>query len=682
MTPPPNPPPALRSSPALRTAAAMALVFAVNAAVCSRLWFADFYAQMGSVEGSFIAISRYLMLHPGDHRWFPMWFCGIPFTRVYQPGLHATVAWLATAFHQPPQRAFHFMAAVAYSAGPVALFWLCYRLTRSRGYALATGLSYSLVSPSLLLAADLRRDIGGITLARRYFLLVGYGDAPHMAGLVLVPLIVWTLHEAAANGRRRFHAASAILLAALMVVNWTATVGLAFAAIAYFFAQAGGVRPWRWLAAAGVPVTAYLLICRWIPPDVLASIPGNAANSDGTRYDAAHWAQLAGLAALVAAANLIMERARAHVAFRFFVSFFLCSGFVVLGRYWAGWSVTPQAHRFQPEMEMALLGALTFPLWRLWSRLPRGGRAGLAAAGILLCGLQLANWHRFADTLTTPIRVEDSVEYRMAKAFERAVPGGRVFAPGSVAIWMNLFTDTPQMVGCCDQSVPHLEQRIAFYTIYSGANAGARDERYSELWLKAYGASAVGVSGPKSQETYKPFANPAKFEGHMPVLWRDGDDAIYRVPGRSPSLAHVILPAQEVRRAPAHGLDVAPLVPYVEALDDASLPEARLRWMDEHRFEVDATLEARQCLSVQMSYAPGWSAAAAGRPVPLHADALGLMVAEPRASGDTRIQFTYDDAAELRYTGWGQLLGLLLLAAAFIGRLAIPGNNSPPSGVL
>jgi hypothetical protein len=663
MTPPPNPPPAARASPALATVAAMALVFAVNAAVCWRLWFADFYNQMGSVEGSFIAIARYLMLHPADHRWFPMWFCGIPFTRVYQPGFHVTVAALATALHWTPQRAYHLMAALAYSAGPPALFWLCYRLTRSRGYALVTALAYSLASPSLLLVSDLRRDIGGFTLPRRFFLLVGYGDAPHLAGLVLLPLVVWTLHEAVANGRRRFYASSAVLMAMLMVVNWTATVGLAFAVIAYFFAQAGAVRPWRWLAAAGIPVTAYLLICRWIPPDVLLSIPGNAANSDGTRYDAAHWTQLAALAALVAVANLFMERARAHLAFRFFASFFLCSGFVVLGRYWAGWSLTPQAHRFQPEMEMALLGALAFPLWRAWGRWPRGLRAGLLAAGILLGGCQLVNYCRFAALLTAPVQVEDTIEYRMAKAFERTVPGGRVFAPGSVAIWMNLFTGTPQMVGCCDQSVPHLEQRIAFYTIYSGANAGSRDERYSELWLKAYGASAIGVSGPGSRETYKPFANPAKFEGHLPVVWREGDNAIYAVPGRSGSLAHVIRPAEEVRRAPAHGLDISPLLAYVAALDDASLPEARLRWIDEHRFQVDAALEPGQRVSVQMTYAPGWRAASGGRPVPLHADALGLMVAAPDSSGPTRLEFTYDDAAELRFAGLGQLVGVLLLLA-------------------
>ena len=361
-------------------------------------------------------------------------------------------------------------------------------------------------------------------------------------------------------------------------------------------------------------------------------------------------------------------RARAHRAFRFFATFFLCSAFVLLGRYWLGWSVTPQAHRFQPEMEMAFCGALLFLLWRAWQRFPRGLRTALVACGILMCAWQCLTWSRFADTLAAPIHVEDTIEYRMAKAFEREARGGRVFAPGSVAIWMNLFTDTPQMVGCCDQSVPDLEQRIAFYTIYSGANAGPRDERYSELWLRAYGASAIGVSGPRSTEFYKPFTNPEKFEGRLPVAWREGDNAIYRVPGRGPSLAHAILPWQEVRRAPVHGLDVEPLFSYVAALDDASLPAADLHWTNEHQFTVDAVLKPQHRVSVQMSFAPGWSASVNGRPAPLHADALGLMVVDPHASGPTRILFTYDDAAELRFTGLAQAIGVLLVLAGLMAR--------------
>ncbi|MGH9664730.1 MAG: hypothetical protein ACRD9L_09935 [Bryobacteraceae bacterium] len=78
----------LQRSEAASLAVCFVLLFCLNAAVASRLWSANFIDQMGSTAGPFIAISRYLMLHWSDHAWFPAWFCGIPFLRVYQPGQH------------------------------------------------------------------------------------------------------------------------------------------------------------------------------------------------------------------------------------------------------------------------------------------------------------------------------------------------------------------------------------------------------------------------------------------------------------------------------------------------------------------------------------------------------------------------------------------------------------------
>ena len=65
---------------------------------------------------------------------------------------------------------------------------------------------------------------------------------------------------------------------------------------------------------------------------------------------------------------------------------------------------------------------------------------------------------------------------------------------------------------------------------------------------RSAGARAISVPGPKSPEYYKPFANPRKFEGVLPVLWREGDDTVYGVPARSDSLAHVMAPGDLVHR--------------------------------------------------------------------------------------------------------------------------------------
>src|ERR1039458_9531772 len=238
---------------------------------------------------------------------------------------------------------------------------------------------------------------------------------------------------------------------------------------------------------------------------------------------------------------------------------------------------------------------------------------------------------------------------------------------------MNNFTDTPQMVGCCDQSVPSLEQRIAFYTIYTGSNAGTRDAEIARLWLKSYGASFIGVTGPRSKEVFRGFTNPREFEATLPVLWSDGeDDIIYQVPGRSSSLAHVILPKDEVVRAPVNGNDVGPLEPYVRAIDDATLPLADMRWVNPHRVRVETRLQPSQLVSIQISYAPGWHAFANRSPALVRPDALGLMIIEPQCVGECRIDLTYESGPEAGWTRVVQLVSVALTIGLLLKRKGDP----------
>ena len=66
---------------------------------------------------------------------------------------------------------------------------------------------------------------------------------------------------------------------------------------------------------------------------------------------------------------------------------------------------------------------------------------------------------------------------------------------------------------------------------------------------------AVAVSGPRSQQYWKPYTHAAKFEGVLPVLWSEDDVTIYRVPVRTESQAHVAPRGVLVTRAPATASD-------------------------------------------------------------------------------------------------------------------------------
>jgi len=250
----------------------------------------------------------------------------------------------------------------------------------------------------------------------------------------------------------------------------------------------------------------------------------------------------------------------------------------------------------------------------------------------------------------------------MAKWFDRNMQGRRVFAPGNVSLWMNLFTDVPQMAGCCEQGIPTHEHRIAVYTIYTGQNAGERDAAISLLWLTAYGAAAIGVTGPGSTEVFKPYWNPKKFVGVLPELWRNGDNVVYGIPRPSDSLAHVVKRSAIVVQAPENGLVIEPLLPLVKALDEEKAPFAGFRWINQHEAEIEATISSDEVIFVQVSYDAGWHASENGVPLKITPDALGMMAIAPMHAGVQRIRLGYGGDAESLWARRAQIGGLLLLS--------------------
>jgi hypothetical protein len=312
----------------------------------------------------------------------------------------------------------------------------------------------------------------------------------------------------------------------------------------------------------------------------------------------------------------------------------------------------------------------------VWDRYPGLLRTALVVGLALFSVRQMVVYRNYAREQTQSIEIKNTTEYRTAKWFEANMHGARVFAPGSISLWMNMFTEVPQVLGCCDQGVPGIMHRIALYTIYSDQNAGPRAAEVSLTWLKAYGANAIGMVGAESREVFKPYRHPAKFDGVLRELWRQGDDVIYEVPQRSASLAHVIRPADVVSRAPIHGLDTEPLARYVAALDDSALPIAGMRWLQPHHARIEVELREGQIMSVQVSYDPGWHALVNGVTRRIRADKLGLMVIEPECTGACAIDLVYDGGAEALWAAATQAIGFLLL----VGWTVLASFRANPRG--
>jgi hypothetical protein len=640
-----------------KTAAAALALFALNAWITLRLFHTDYTRQMGSIEAAFIGLARYIAGHFSDLTWFPLWYGGIPYPDTYPPLLHWIVGLAVACGRISPGLAYHAVTATVYAAGPVTLFWMAWRLSGNRPTAIAAGLMYSLISPTCLLVKEVRVDAGGWFGPRRLNTLVIYGEGPHLASLLFLPLAVGLLHVALKKRQPGYYVMAALAIAAVPLTNWLGGMALAMAVAAYLLA---GFETSAWLRTAALGCFAYAIAVPWLGPATIAVIRANAPRvANNFESTAAQRIYAAAVVLGLLAAAWCLAYWKVAPAHRFGALFLYITAATALGRYWLRQSLVPQPERYHLEMDMAfclMAGFLIWPLfWTLLMRIPQDFRsiarsAAVCAAAAACIAIAIHQQH-MAHDMERPIDIRTTIEYQTARWLDANLHGRRVFAPGTIGFWLNAFSDSPQLTGGFDNGILNPFVPHAIYQIYAGA-----EQDLAIAWLKAYGCAAVVAGGADSREVYHTYAHPEKFRG-MTELWRNGGDAVLAVPGRSASLAHAVRAADLVQLTPVAYNDVA-VKPYLAALDDRSLPPADLHWRDPGAATITTALRPEHLLSVQISWDPGWHAAVNGEPRRAWGDKLNQMVVEPRCSGPCTVELTYDGGAEGRISRWLSRLAL------------------------
>ena len=635
----------------LRTLAAACAVALVNVALVAPLYRVEYADQMQSIEAAFISLARYILDHFPDLRWFPLWYTGIPYQNTYPPLLPLSVAALAAVARITPGLAYHALTAALYCLGPVALFWLVHRLSGSRTQALFAGLVWSLFSPSCFLIPDVRRDTLNYFDVRRFQVLSEYGEGPHIASMALMLVALALLDAAVRKSDVRRWLLCSVALAAAVMFNWIGAFALALCVLCYLLARGRG-----WLRAAGAGGYAYLLVSPWIPPSTIAVIAFNAQFVAGRfTFTPRHWLYAALFALALAGLVWALGRARAPLEIRFAMLLAACFTGVVIPWYCWRIAVVPQPWRYQPEFDLAICLAGAAVGERLSRFLPPRLRLVLGSALAFACVPLTLDLCAVTYRMVKAIDIHHTIEWRTANWTGQHLNGARVYAPGSIAFWFNAFSDVAQLSGGFDQGDLARAMPAVRYQILSGADgAVARD------WLRIYGCDAVIVSGPASQEQFKPYAYPRKFEGVLPVLWRESDVAIYAVPRRSRALAHVVRPADLAPRFPPDASRPAELQPFLAALEDPGLPAATFRWLGTRQARIAADLRPGYLVAVQVAYHSGWSARVNGQGRRVWGDPLGLTIVDPRCDGPCVVDLAYDGGTEMtffRVLSWLSILG-------------------------
>ncbi len=634
------------------------LLFLLNAWICRELFTIEFIRNLDSNEGVFVSISRFFRENFFDQRWYPFFNCGMPIENAYQPLLPIWAAATGWITGWSVERAFHFVLAFAYCLGPVGLFLFAWEWSASMVTGVAAGLLYSLTSYAQWLIPILRIRLYGHWGPLRLYNLVHYAEDPHNVALSLLPFALLFLWRLAAGRRTNGNFAGAIVFSgAVVATNAFGAVDLAIGALCIILALHRGFVP---IAVAGV--AAYLWITPWLPPSLIGHIGDEQFTSRGLFHSAGEALLIAAAILAVWAALWFLTRRLKDTLDRFSVFFAILMCALPIGFFAFNLSLVPQGNRYQLELEMALCLLTACIVGVVVRRSNQTIAFTIIAVCMVFAGRQAKHYRDYAKTLILSVDITQTVQHKMVTWLDRNLPGQRAMVAGDTEYLYNILSNNPQLGGGHEPTVPNWMDRVAVYTIYTGANAGARDAEFSIFWMKAFGVQAITVPGEKSREAYHPIANPHKFDGTLPVLWHDEDDTIFAIPQRSRSLAHVIPRDAITRRVPIHGLDIDPAKPYVAALDDSALPEASIQWQGNTHASIAAPMKPEQVISVQVSYVPGWKASVQERAVPTYADALGLITIEPGCTGDCRIELSYGVTAE----AWvcRALSGMVTLALA------------------
>lgn len=655
-------------------------LFGLNLWIAGRLVGIEWLDQMPSIEGARIAQARWILENWRDLNWFPLWYGGIPFENVYPPLFPALTALLAAASGLTVAHSFHIASALVYALGPVAVFLLARRLTGGCAWGLLAGMFYSVLSPSLWFFPVLVRDVGSVWAPRRLQNLVVYGEAPHLGALAVLPFAFLALILAWDRRKPTPWLIAAACGSAVLVTNWLGAAEWLLFLFAWTVSRSHlfDLEPWK--RAALYAAAAYALASPWMPPStVLAFITSEELTVAG--YASQLPARLffltlaaAGLAALL----WFAERNRWSREFRF-VSVLLYESVLLLAP--TLWS-TPGRYehllRFHLFFELSLALFAAFAARFVGTRMRHSWRPYTLSLVLLWSVYPAVRFKGHAGQIIRPVEIEQTVEHQVAAWLAQNLPEARVFVTGSIRFYLNAFADVAQFDGGFDPGVINPNHAKVRYQILQGEGAGEREGEVAALWLKAFGVDAIAVSGPKTRQAYLDYRNPAKFEGVLPELWRDGGDVLYQVPRRRPGIAHVVRREDVPSRAPAHGMDLDPVEPYLRALEDPALPSLSFRWLNRHQAEIDAVMTPAEVISVQITHHPGWRATANGKPCKLLRDALGQIVIEPSCAGNCRVVMTYTGGIERTVTRVAALATLLVWFAWTVA-CALRQKRSAPS---
>jgi len=665
------------------------LLFVFTAVLVGPYFKVKFTDKWGSIESTFISDARFLAAHWPHPQWQPLWYMGTRFDYIYPPALRYGTAAISKVTGFWPVKAYHFYTIFFYCVGIAGVYLLIRAGARSRGAAWLGAAATALMSPSFLFLKDMRIDSGPL-VPERLGVLIRYGEGPHITALALIPIALAFTWRALEKRRPGSVVLAAIFCAAVVSNNFYGATALTmfYAVVLWsFWVTRRDLR--MALPAIAIPALAYGLTAFWLVPSYFRI---TVRNMQYVSEPPNAWSF--GVAAVVAAAfgfvSYRWARNRPGRTWAVFVAgsvlFFSLN---VLGNYYFNFRVAGEPGRLIPELDLVLiLGVLAVVEW-LWRRPVcaervvavivevRGRQFAIASlrrvpqvAAVIVVVAAFAptvRYIRHSREESTPWpNYTARVEYRITDWLWKNMPDARVSASGTVRFWFDAWHDLAQLGGGSEQGILNPMAQDSQWEITGGSAP-----QPAILWLQALAVDVMYVPGPSSEDNYKKdIQHPERFAGLTPLQYDDGQgNVLYGIPRRYPVRARVVDAARlKARRPPRTSYDEEYLRAYVDVVEHGPDSPVTLEHQGTDAMLLRARVAPGQAILVQESYDPAWQAWSNGKPLPIHADAMGLMVVEV-PPGEPQVRLVFAMPFENR-VGW-VLTGVALLLLVLLGAQAM-----------
>lgn len=632
------------------------LLFLFTAILIRPLWKLNYIDNWASIESTFIADARMLKDHWPRPLWQPFWYVGTRFDYIYPPALRYGTAAIAKFGNMDAARAYHIYVAFFYCFGIAGVYLFARLGFANRWAAIATALAAAIIAPAYLVLPEAAKDMFR-TGPTRLNVLVRYGEGPHMTSFAWIPFVLAFTWLALQKKDYRWSVAAGFAAAVVVANNFYGATALAiFFPLLLWALWVTSKQSFALRYALPIPLIAFCLSAFWLTPSYLQITLRNMQFVSAKPNLWSNWVGLITLIAFLSYSNRRFQN-RSDLAWPLFIAgstlFFTLN---TVGNYWLDFRVLGEPMRLAPELDLIWIWVLVLGLLALW-RKGLFGRGAVVTTVVLLVALHFnyIRHHRAIFPLGTDYK--STVYWRTPDWIAQNYPQSRAYVTGAVRFWYNTWHDLYQLGGSSEQGLQNTMVMPSQWEIVMGP-----DPKLAVAWLQVMGVDLVAVHGPKSDEWYKDFLYPKKFDGVLKQLHEfERDNHIYEVPRRYRSMARIVdRDALNALPKIKDQTDLEGLERYVAVYENGPEAPTRTHWRGTDELDFEGSTLSNQTVILQTSYDSNWRAESNLGRLPVTQDQLGFVRIDTPV-GVSSIRLIFDKPLEKTV---GEILFVLTILAS------------------